>query len=624
MPQNGKDSGSESVSRRDVLRTTGGAIAAGVVAGTAAGSEDEFVEVNVGFEGERGREIVESTASAQKHDFNFDAMTIELPENLIEDLRRRPNIRYVEQNGEMEALAQTTPYGIEMVGADLAVQEGETGDGVDVAVIDTGIDATHEDLDPILGDGWAASGAACQNDCSGGFFCDPNDISTCNAEWDDDNDHGTHCAGTVAAVDNDTGVLGVAPDVTLHAVKVLDCCGSGGYDDIAAGIEWAADQGYDVGSLSLGGDQSDVVKDAVQYATDKGMLLAAAAGNDGQCTDCVGYPAAYSEVVAVSATDENDNLADFSSTGPEVEIAAPGANVLSSIPRSDYTEFSGTSMACPHVSGAGAQLIANGKSASEARQTLKDTAEDVGLSSNEQGAGRLDVAAALGLDDGGGGDPAELGVSTSDASGVGETSATLNGSLDSLGGADSADVYFEWGVSGGDLSNVTSAETRTSTGSFSADVSGLSADTTYDFRAVAEASDGSTDSGSTRSFTTDSSGGGCFITTATARDTSTLNSLRRFRDESMSATPLGRGLVGLYYRISPPIAETLERHPESHTAGATRSIVQTCAALSNRQDGTDSRIESALLAVLLTQLYVVGILTAAGGHVGIRVRKLLR
>jgi subtilisin len=622
MPQDSKGSDTKPVSRRDVLKTTSGAIVAGVVAGAASASEDGNVEVNVGFSSEMGAQAARDTAIDTKREFAFDAMTVEIPEERVEALEKNPNIRYVEENGEMQALAQSTPYGIETVGADLAISEGETGDGADVAVIDTGIDATHEDLEGILGEGWAASGAACQNDCTSGLYCNPNDISSCNAEWDDDNDHGTHCAGTVAAIDNDTGVVGVAPDVTLHAVKVLDCCGSGGYDDIAAGIEWTADQGYDVGSLSLGGDSSSVVKDAVQYARDRGVLLVAAAGNDGECSDCVGYPAAYEEVIAVSATDENDNLTSFSSTGPEVEIAAPGANVLSSIPRSDYTEFSGTSMACPHVAGAGAQLMANGNSDTEARQQLKDTAEDIGLSSNEQGSGRLDVAAALGIDDGGGDDP-QLAVSTGSATNVGETSATLNGSLDDLGGADNADVYFEWGPSGGSLSNVTSAETLSSTGSFSADISGLSAGTTYEFRAVANASDGSSDTGSTNSFTTDSSGGGCFITTATADETSTLNSLRRFRDESMSATPLGRGMVGLYYRISPPIAETLKRHPKSRTANVTRSIVQTCADLSNEQDETDSRVESVALGILLTQLYIVGILTAAFGHAGIRLKELL-
>ncbi|WP_254765849.1 S8 family peptidase [Salinilacihabitans rarus] len=396
----------EHISRRTVLRGVGAGVAGTALAGQATASEgDEYV---VGVEPDRGASAARSAATSVKRELDFGsigkAVAGRFSEAAIEALGNDPNVRYVERNGTMRALAQTTPYGIETVGADLAIDAGETGDGADVAIIDTGIDATHEDLADNLGEGWATQEAACQNDCSSGLFCDPNDISTCYEAWDDDNDHGTHCAGTVAAVDDDTGVVGVAPDATLHAVKVLDCCGSGSYDDIAAGIEWTADQGYDVGSMSLGGDASSVVEDACAYARQQGTLLVAAAGNDGPCSDCVGYPAAYPEVVAVSATDENDDLADFSSTGPEVELAAPGVDVLSSIPRSDYDRFSGTSMACPHVSGAAAQLMANGYTDTEARQRLRETADDVGLGENEQGYGRVNVAAALGIDDGGGGD----------------------------------------------------------------------------------------------------------------------------------------------------------------------------------------------------------------------------
>jgi len=128
-------------------------------------------------------------------------------------------------------------------------------------------------------------------------------------------------------------------------------------------------------------------------------LLVAAAGNSGPCSDCVGYPAAYSEVVAVSSTASDDSLSDFSSTGPEVELAAPGTDIYSSVASNGgYDTFSGTSMACPHVSGAAGQLMADGATNAEARKTLKDNAEDIGLASNESGAGLLDVASALGLD----------------------------------------------------------------------------------------------------------------------------------------------------------------------------------------------------------------------------------
>lgn len=120
----------------------------------------------------------------------------------------------------------------------------------------------------------------------------------------------------------------------------------------------------------------------------------------------------------------------------------------------------------------------------------------------------------------------------------------------------------------------------------------------------------------------DDDDGGCFITTATARDETTLNSLRRFRDESMSTTPVGTGLVGLYYRISPPIADTLDRHSESRTANATRSIVERCASLSDKQEATESAPKRIFLGILLTIMYMVGILVAAGGHAGITLKEL--
>ncbi|MFB6220618.1 MAG: S8 family peptidase, partial [Halolamina sp.] len=249
--------------------------------------------------------------------------------------------------------------------------------------IDTGIDDDHPDLQANVGAGKAYV------DCKG-----PN----CNYPWSDDNDHGTHCAGIADAIDNSEGVIGVATEATLHAVKVLDKRGSGSYSDVAAGIEYTADQGWDIGSMSLGGSSdSQTVRDACRYAYDKGVLLVAAAGNDGPCSDCVNYPAKYSTVIAVSATSEDDSLASFSSTGPEIELAAPGENVYSTV-IGGYDTFDGTSMACPHVSGGGAQLMANGYTNTQARDQLNSTAEDIGLASNESGSGLLDVAAALGLD----------------------------------------------------------------------------------------------------------------------------------------------------------------------------------------------------------------------------------
>ncbi len=461
----------------------GSSAAAAGLAGLATASGQ--VEVNVGFSSDHGRVAAKEKADEVVRDFDsLDIVTAKMPAASAKGLRNNPHVRYVEENGEVHALAQTLPWGVDRVDADVAHDNGNTGSGADIAILDTGIDSDHPDLQANIGTGKDFSG---------------------KGSWEDGAGHGTHCAGIANAVDNSQGVVGVSTEATLHAGKVLGDDGSGSFADVAAGIEWAADQGYDVASLSLGASSgSTALQDAVDYAYNNGVLVVSSAGNSGPCTDCVGYPAAYSNALAVSSTDEDDSLSSFSSTGSEIELAAPGGSVYSTYTGGGYDTLSGTSMSCPHVSGAGAQLMANGASNTEARQALKDSAEDIGLGSNEQGAGLLDVEAALG---GGGGDPA-LAVSTGSASNVTETEATLGGSLDDLGGASSADVYFEYGESGTTLDNTTATQTLSATGSFSDTVSGLNAGTDYDFRAVANASDGDSATGTAGTFTTSSSGGG--------------------------------------------------------------------------------------------------------------------
>ncbi|MFB6127021.1 MAG: S8 family peptidase [Halolamina sp.] len=382
--------------RRDVLKTAGSAVAATGLAGVAS-ANDERVRVNVGYANDRGKAAAERAATDVVRQFNFDALTAYLPREAISGLSNNPNVRYVEEDGTMEALGERLTWGIDRVDADVAHGNGETGNGADVAIIDTGIDSDHPDLTANVGAGKAFVNCDTKGGCR--FGRTPAD-NTCYKSWDDDNDHGTHCAGIADAVDNGKGVKGVSTEATLHAVKVLDKCGSGTYSDIAAGVEYVADQGWDVGSMSLGGDSgSSTLRDACQYAVDRGVFLVAAAGNDGPCSDCVGYPAKYSTVMAVSSTASDDTLSDFSSTGPEIELAAPGTDVYSTVASNgSYDTYSDTSMACPHVAGAAGQLMANGYTNSEARSQLKSTAESIGLASNESGSGLVDAAAALGLD----------------------------------------------------------------------------------------------------------------------------------------------------------------------------------------------------------------------------------
>jgi len=218
-------------------------------------------------------------------------------------------------------------------------------------------------------------------------------------------------------------------------------------------------------------------------------------------------------------------------------------------------------------------------------------------------------------------DPVEepaVAVETEPASGVGETTATLGGTVTSLQGAEEATVFVEYGPTGAGLPEATDPVAVGPGDSASVEVTGLDSGTTIQHRAVATAED-ATAEGETRSFETDESGGGCFLTTATAADRETLDTLRRYRDKSMAATPVGRGLVGLYYRVSPPIAGTLARHPESRTAAAVRWLVGRCARLAERQERAASRSRRALLGAALAVLYLVGVLCAAAGHVTIRV-----
>ncbi|TET56434.1 MAG: peptidase S8 [Dehalococcoidia bacterium] len=297
-------------------------------------------------------------------------------------LALNPRVVYVELDGPVYALEQVVPWGIDRVFGDetypFATWVESKGLGINVAVLDTGIDQNHQDLNVVGGtntiDGthWGADGSG----------------------------HGTHVAGTIAALDNAMGVVGVAPDVMLYAVKVLNDSGSGSASSVAAGIEWAVNNGIPVLNMSLGSrTHSQTLQDACDAAYSAGHLLVAAAGNSGNVRgrgDNVIYPAKYSSVVAVAASDVNNRRASFSSTGPAVELMAPGVSILSTLPGDKYGTYGGTSMASPHVAGVAALVWAAAPDLSnvEMRAILQRTAEDLGLPSSHQGYGlvRADLA----------------------------------------------------------------------------------------------------------------------------------------------------------------------------------------------------------------------------------------
>ena len=294
-------------------------------------------------------------------------MSAVVPEGRLIALQHDPRVAYVSEDLVRSINVQSMPTGIKRIFADTNPEIAINGIDdyrvdVDVAVIDTGVDFQHPDLNVV-------GGVNCYN--SWPFS------ASCKAGGDDDHYHGTHVAGTIGALDNGIGVVGVAPGARIWAIKVLSSSGSGYSSQIVAGIDWVAANAatIEVANMSLGGSGfSQAEYDAIQGAVNKGVAFAVAAGNND--ADARNYsPGGFNNVLSVSAladfnglpggsgsptcrTDQDDTLADFSNWGPEVDIAAPGVCILSTYPleQGTYGTISGTSMASPHAAGALALL----------------------------------------------------------------------------------------------------------------------------------------------------------------------------------------------------------------------------------------------------------------------------
>jgi subtilisin len=315
----------------------------------------------------------------------------QLTDNEIDKLKKDENVLDVEDDGpcwalgesqapgtlivegQPSVLSETIPAGVAQIKAP-AAWNCTKGKVIKVAVLDTGIDSNHPDL--------------ISNFRFGVSFV-PGE-----SNWMDYNSHGTHCAGTIAAALNNIGVVGVAPSAYLYAVKVLDKTGSGAWSNLIAGIDWCINKkDVEILSMSLGGSIApNALKAMCHLAWKQGALLVAAAGNSG---GSVGFPAKYKSVIAVSAIDNANNIAPFSSRGPEVELCAPGVNVLSTIPGGGYGTKNGTSMACPHVSGAAALAWGSHRYADNVtiRRLLAWRADNLGMPGRDPdyGFGRVDA-----------------------------------------------------------------------------------------------------------------------------------------------------------------------------------------------------------------------------------------
>ena len=322
------------------------------------------------------------------------AVVATLPEPAIEALSKNPRVAYIQIDHYRQRIdpritakpppEEELPWGVDRIDADLAWSTS-TGAGIKVAIVDTGIDMDHPDLQANIKGGFNAIAPARK-------YKDPNN-------FDDDNGHGSHCAGIVAAIDNDIGVIGVAPEAFLYGVKVLDGAGFGYDSDIIEGFQWCIDNGMQVVSCSFGGyDDDQTFHDAVDAVWEAGCIIVAAAGNDGYEEPDL-YPAGYSTVMAISAMASDDTIIYWSNYGSEIELAAPGVSIYSCYKRGGYTTMSGTSMACPHVSGVAALILAVHPTYTneQVRQLLQNTAEDLGASGWDPyyGYGLVDAEAAV-------------------------------------------------------------------------------------------------------------------------------------------------------------------------------------------------------------------------------------
>lgn len=375
---------------------------------------------------------------------------------VIAALSRNPNFEFAEPDYIASiVLAPNDPYyatyqwHLPKVSAPTAWDATTGSDGVTLAVVDSGVQATHPDL---------AGRVLAGYDFVNGDF-DPAD----------DNGHGTAVAGVAAAQGNDgIGVAGAAWNISILPVKVMNSSGSGSYSAIANGITYAADRGARVINLSLGGTSaSSTLQNAVSYAWNKGCVIIAAAGNN--ASSATVYPAAYPNVVAVSATTSSDTRASFSSYGSFVDLCAPGENITTTWLNSGYITISGTSFSSPLTAGVAALAISLNPELSNAQvgSLLAANADDLGAAGYDIyfGAGRLNAArviaaAAPSIDSTapvtavtspangssiGGPRPVNVSVASSDDVGVTSAELYINGQL--VASSTSGNFVYSWNVS---------------------------------------------------------------------------------------------------------------------------------------------------------------------------------
>ncbi len=337
--------------------------------------------------------VVQSHGGRVKKDFHLiNAVSARIPEDKIEEIKKDLRVAYVVNDSIFRMTDEySSSWGVQYIGSEPVHNQNINGTGVKIAVLDTGIDYNHPDLN---------------GNYKGGYDFVNNDPDP----WDDNclslfkTCHGTHVSGIIAAEHNGIGVVGVAPGASLYAVKVLDGGGFGTASLVVSGIEWAVNNGMNIISMSLESPENNTaVLDAVNAAYNSGILLVAAGGNTGGGP--VLYPAAYDSVIAVTAIDQNGQRASFSPIDQKIEVAAPGVRINSTV-QGGYGFLSGTSMAAPHVTGVAALIFStnfpdvNGdglRDNKDVREIIKNTAFDAGSPGKDDvyGYGIVDASKAL-------------------------------------------------------------------------------------------------------------------------------------------------------------------------------------------------------------------------------------
>ncbi|GGF13951.1 alkaline serine protease [Halobacillus andaensis] len=313
---------------------------------------------------------------------DFKVLKVGNVEKAVESLNNNPNVEYAEPNYEFETTwtpndtyYSSAQYGPQNTNTESAWDITRGSSSQQIAVVDSGVDYNHPDLDGKTVRGY--------------------DFIDYDYNPMDENGHGTHVAGTAAAETNNAqGVAGMAPNTEILAVRALDANGSGSLAAIADSIRYSADQGAEVINLSLGCDcDTQTLENAVNYAWNQGSVVIAAAGNDGVSTTF--EPASYANAIAVGAVDQYDNKASFSNYGTWVDVTAPGVDIASTVPNGGYAYMSGTSMASPHVAGLAGLLASQGRSNSEIRAAIENTADSIYGTGYYFNDGRINSYAAV-------------------------------------------------------------------------------------------------------------------------------------------------------------------------------------------------------------------------------------